>query len=115
MHLTANPKCDINNTMNMGNIILEAFKRSGWSINRLSKEGGVPYASTFNFVNGKATVTLETADGFCRALGLELTQVNIPKPAKAPSRVRARGAGKAGSVKIGTPAHGAGRTAKGGR
>ncbi|MCC7291377.1 MAG: hypothetical protein IT449_04850 [Phycisphaerales bacterium] len=103
------------NTMSMTHVIQEAFKRSGWSVNRLSKESGVPYASAFNFIHGKATVTLDTADGFCAALGLALTALDNPKPAKPLARVRARRAGKAGSAKAGTPASGEARSPKGGR
>ena len=56
----------------MGNVIRQAFKKSGLSILALSKRSGVPYAAVHGLVNGNSDARLTTASKVCAVLGLEL-------------------------------------------
>lgn len=49
-----------------------AFKRSGWSILRWSKESGVPYMSCHEFVNKNRAPMITTMEKLTAALGLRL-------------------------------------------
>jgi len=58
----------------MEEIIRERFRKSGLSIKRLTDLAESPYASVHDFLVGKGTVTLPTADKLCRVLGLVLVK-----------------------------------------
>lgn len=71
--MKTNPKSD------MGELIRERFRRSGFSIKQLAERAGVPYAGAHGVVNGTRDPVLSTADKLCKALGLELRPVRRRK------------------------------------
>lgn len=75
----------------MADIIVKRFRASGLSINALAREAGVNYAALYRFLHGQGDPQLTTVTKLCGVLGLALTPVDVPKAAKSPARVRARG------------------------
>lgn len=73
----------------LANIIRAAFKRSGLSINRLSRQADVPYAGLHAFLtDDEADLRLATASKLCAVLGLKL----LPDPSvKAGKTKKGRG------------------------
>lgn len=63
----------------MAELIRKQFRATGWSILKLSKRSGVPYAAAHGFVNGDRDAVLSTASKLCDALGLELRPVRRGK------------------------------------
>ncbi|MFQ5464250.1 MAG: hypothetical protein ACE5E5_16700 [Phycisphaerae bacterium] len=59
--------------------IRAAFKRSGWSILKLSKVSGAAYWSTYSCVVHGGSLKTTTASRLCKALGLELRAVKKRK------------------------------------
>lgn len=52
--------------------LIRALDESGWSLKRLADESGVPYASTHGFFVSARKSTLESAEQWCHALGLDV-------------------------------------------
>lgn len=59
----------------MGDLIRATFRKSGLSVNELSRRSGVPYASVHAVVAGTRDPALSTAARLCEVLGLELRPV----------------------------------------
>ena len=57
----------------MAEVLREAIRNSGLSLNQLGQACGVPRQPLSRFVRGERTLTLPVAERVCRALGLELT------------------------------------------
>jgi transcriptional regulator with XRE-family HTH domain len=58
-----------------------AIRSSGRSLFQLSRESGVILASLSRFMRGLQDLGLDIADKLCAALGLELVQGALPRPA----------------------------------
>lgn len=58
--------------MDMGDIILSAFKASGRSMKSVAKEAGLSYSVVHGLLAGGVDVKLSTGTKVCRVLGLRL-------------------------------------------
>lgn len=63
----------------MGDLIRATFRKSGLSVNELSRRSDVPYASVHAVVAGTRDPTLSTTAKLCKVLGLELQPVRRTK------------------------------------
>ncbi len=64
-----------------------AIRSSGLSVYRIALDTGVSQPVITRFVNGKRTVTLETADALAAYFNMRLTAPRLPKgPNRSPSR-----------------------------
>lgn len=68
------------------NVLREAVRRSGRSLNTLSRESGVPLSSLSRFVNESRDIRLLSAGKLIDALGLDLTLIQL---LREPARVDA--------------------------
>ncbi len=57
----------------MTNVLLKAIQTCGRSPYRLAKEAGIKDSLIYEFMKGKGSLTLSTADRLVRALNLELS------------------------------------------
>ncbi len=69
--------------------IKEAVRRSGQSLNALSKISGLDSGQLSRFMRGQRSVSLEAAEKLCNALHLHLAQDEPEAP--SPEKPKARG------------------------
>jgi transcriptional regulator with XRE-family HTH domain len=62
-------------TQSFADTIRQAVQKSGKSAYAVAHQSGVAQAVLSRFMTGERGLTLETAEKFCRALGLELRRV----------------------------------------
>jgi plasmid maintenance system antidote protein VapI len=58
----------------LGEVLREAIRSSGRSLNQLGADSGVAPSQLSRFVTGKRGLTLDAADALCRVLGLKLVR-----------------------------------------
>ena len=62
----------------MGDLIRARFRRTGMSVNELSRRSGVPYATVHAVMAGTRDPALSSVVRLCEVLGLELSPVRKP-------------------------------------
>jgi transcriptional regulator with XRE-family HTH domain len=56
----------------ISDVLREAVRECGLSMNRIAKESGVPFSAIQRFVTGKRPISTANLDGLARYLKLEL-------------------------------------------